>query len=1072
MCFFCSEQSASLQQVIKAKMLGNSVLSAVSLAAPLASTVAAPASFPSSGNGLWYKTPGTIWAENWLPVGNGYLAAMTPGGTAQETTQLNIESLWTGGPFQDPTYNGGNKQPSERTQMALDMQAIRQTIFQSSTGTIDNIEELATDAGAYGSYAAAGYLVTTMDATDYTTNYTRWLDLDQAVARTTWTQGQTSYSRSLFCSNSAQACVQHLNTSSSHDILPAITYAFSSALESGLPPPVISCLDGSTLLIQGNVSNPGMAYELMARVNAAGPSSTVNISCTSLPGVPGVTNATVSVTGAQQAWITWVGDTDYDMDAGDVLHSFSFRKAEGISSSQLLARLDAAAPKTATSSVYDPLFSDHVASYTDLLGGFTLSLGQTPNLAAPTDELKAAYQTDVGDPYLEWLLFNYGRYLLASSAPGTLPANLQGKWASDISNAWGADYHSNINIQMNYWFAEMTNMDLVTPLFDYIEKTWAPRGAETALILYNISRGWVTHDEMNTFGHTGMKLSGNSAQWADYPESAVWMMIHVWDHFDYTNDLTWFKAQGWPLLKSVASFHLDKLIPDERFNDSTLVVSPCNSPEQVPITLGCAHSQQLIWQLFNAIEKGYNISGDDDTDFLQEVRDKRARMDKGIHIGSWGQLQEWKVDMDSPTDVHRHLSHLIGLYPGYALTGYDPSIQSLPEGQTAYTKSQVLEATETSLIHRGNGTGPDGDAGWEKVWRAASWAQLGNASQFYHELSYAIERNYGSNLFSLYDPFDPSPIFQIDANLGYPAAVLNALIQAPDVASYSTALIITLLPALPPTWPSGSIRNARVRGGMKVNLDWANGKPTHVDIITDSSARARPTAIIKMSSRPLNDDEVLTEMNKMVAFIKQEALEKAREIQVKADEEFAIEKAKLVKQEQQAIDAQFEKKRKNAEVAQKIAQSTLTNKSRLKLLQQREEHLQDLFDTARKSILDLAADEGRYVQFLENVIVQGFLSLLEPEVIIQSRQKDVPIAQKATDNAIKQYAEISGRNVKATVYGELSNDLAGGVTLISGNLRITLDNTLDERLRLLEDRMLPEIRYDLFGANPNRKFFT
>ncbi|PSR78036.1 hypothetical protein PHLCEN_2v7599 [Hermanssonia centrifuga] len=231
-----------------------------------------------------------------------------------------------------------------------------------------------------------------------------------------------------------------------------------------------------------------------------------------------------------------------------------------------------------------------------------------------------------------------------------------------------------------------------------------------------------------------------------------------------------------------------------------------------------------------------------------------------------------------------------------------------------------------------------------------------------------------------------------------------------------------------------------------------------------------------MSTRPLNDDEVISEMNKMVAFIKQEALEKAREIKVKADEEFAIEKAKLVKQEQQAIDGQFEKKRKNAEVAQKIAQSTLTNKSRLKLLQQREEHLQDLFATARSSIVELSAEEGRYVQFLENVAVQGFLSLLEPEVTVHTREKDVEIAERAVENAKNVYTEISGRTVKTSVNGSLSNDLqrcsAGGVTLISGSNRITIDNTLDERLRLLEDRMLPEIRFDLFGPNLNRKFTT
>ncbi|KZT71214.1 ATPase, V1/A1 complex, subunit E [Daedalea quercina L-15889] len=227
-----------------------------------------------------------------------------------------------------------------------------------------------------------------------------------------------------------------------------------------------------------------------------------------------------------------------------------------------------------------------------------------------------------------------------------------------------------------------------------------------------------------------------------------------------------------------------------------------------------------------------------------------------------------------------------------------------------------------------------------------------------------------------------------------------------------------------------------------------------------------------MASRPLNDDEVLSEMNKMVAFIRQEAMEKAREIRVKADEEFAIEKAKLVKQEQQAIDAQYEKKRKGAEVAQKIAQSTLTNKSRLRLLQQREEHLQDLFNSARQFVNELSQDESRYVQFLEGVIVQGFLQLLEPEVTIHAREADVETVQRAVKGASKQYNDISGRTVTAEVVGTLNKDLAGGVKLVSGTSRITLDNTLDERLRLLEDRMLPEIRNNLFGPNLNRKFYS
>jgi len=217
-----------------------------------------------------------------------------------------------------------------------------------------------------------------------------------------------------------------------------------------------------------------------------------------------------------------------------------------------------------------------------------------------------------------------------------------------------------------------------------------------------------------------------------------------------------------------------------------------------------------------------------------------------------------------------------------------------------------------------------------------------------------------------------------------------------------------------------------------------------------------------MASRPLNDEEVLSEMNKMVAFIKQEALEKAREVKVKADEEFAIDKAKLVKQEQQAIDAQFERKRKGAETAQKIHQSTLTNKSRLRLLHRREEHLQDLFASARTQIARLADDEGRYVQFLEGVIVQGLLQLLEPSAMVYVRAKDEVVAGRALGCAKKTYHEISGRKVELELEASLSDEFAGGVKVVSGSRRITLDNTLDERLRVLENRMLPEIRYDLF----------
>ena len=235
----------------------------------------------------------------------------------------------------------------------------------------------------------------------------------------------------------------------------------------------------------------------------------------------------------------------------------------------------------------------------------------------------------------------------------------------------------------------------------------------------------------------------------------------------------------------------------------------------------------MIWQLFNAIEKGFEAAEDDDLDFLAETRAKRAQMDKGVHIGSWDQLQEWKVDMDSPTDTHRHLSHLVTLYPGYALAFYNESLQNsahVPAGPVNYTLQQVHDAAKISLTHRGDGTGPDADAGWEKVWRAAQWAQLGDADNFYFELKYAFTRDFGPNLFSLYDSSNPDSIFQIDANLGYPAAVMNALLQCPDVADLSIPLTIKLLPALPTAWATGLLTGARARTGITVDLAWTDGK--------------------------------------------------------------------------------------------------------------------------------------------------------------------------------------------------------------------------------------------------------
>ncbi|KAF8749875.1 Glycoside hydrolase family 95 protein [Rhizoctonia solani] len=719
-----------------------------------------PPGFPTSGNGLWYSEPAVNWSTQYLPIGNGYLAAAISGNPASDRIQLNIESLWSGGPFQNSSYNGGNHQPSEQRYLAAQVSRIRNGIFASPNGTIPDIRPLPADEIAF----------------EHT-----FAPIPHALAP--YTQRLPHQAHSQLPSPSPRSTV--------------------------CPLAHITCLDTSTIQLRGYAASPGMLYEILASIRHAGPAGS-SAACV----VDGKSGDAVLVTkGSTEAWVSWVGGTEYSMETGNAQSGYTFKGADP--HGELVGLLANAEKESVGKGL-----ANHIGDYRAALGGFSLDIGQKVEKTKTTAELRKEYKTDIGNPYLEWLLFNYGRYMLVSSTRGDLPANLQGKWARDTANPCS---------EMNYWSAEMTGLNVTSTLWDYMEKTWVPRGSETARVLYNATSGWVVHNAVNTFGHTGMNRFGsdNSAEWANYPEAAAWMMFHVYDHFDYTCDVPWWRAHGWPILKGVATFWLDHLVKDEYFKDGTLVACP-----MLRRNPGCAHSQQVIWQLFNAIEKGFNVSGDQDTVFLQKIREKRLKLDKGIKIVNEQSILEWKVEFDSPTNLHRHLSHLVGLYPGYTLANFrtrSGAGQGIPE----LSREQVLKASEISLISRGNGTGPDGDAGWEKIWRAACWAQLKNNTRFYHHITYAIERNFAENLWSLYNSFTEDPIFQIDANLGYPAAVLNALVQAPDTPSLFDALAITILPALPDSWASGSIKGARIRGGMA--LTWSNGKAVRATIKVDTA---------------------------------------------------------------------------------------------------------------------------------------------------------------------------------------------------------------------------------------------
>lgn len=378
---------------------------------------------------------------------------------------------------------------------------------------------------------------------------------------------------------------------------------------------------------------------------------------------------------------------------------------------------------------------------------------------------------------------------------------------------------------MNYWGAEQTGLGSIQDgLWRYMLDTWVPRGTETAKLLYGVP-GWVTHDEMNIFGHTGMK---EEAKWANYPMSAAWMMQHVADHFSYSQDVTWLQQTGYPLLKGVAQFWLSQLQEDHFWDDGTLVVNPCNSPEHGPTTFGCTHYQQLLHQLFDSMLVLGPLAEEPDSAFISNISATLATLDKGFHKTSWGSVGEWKLPepdtevYDVKNDTHRHLSNLWGWYPGLTLASPSGSFLG------GYTNTTIQDAVATSLYSRGtgdNGDGPEGNHGWSKVWRSACWARLNNTDRAHFELKLTIEQNIVGNGLSMYSAREPP--FQIDANLGLAGAVLSMLVVDVEEVGVQEPKekTVVLGPAIPESWGGGSVKGLRLRGGGVVSFGWdENGK--------------------------------------------------------------------------------------------------------------------------------------------------------------------------------------------------------------------------------------------------------
>jgi len=489
--------------------------------------------------------------------------------------------------------------------------------------------------------------------------------------------------------------------------------------------------------------------------------------------------------------------SDYDQKKGNSDNGYSF-KGEDPHNTVLQRR------RAAESKSYAQLYNTHTRDFSEIYTKFQVNWGVVDNDISTLDRWSNYYHGGE-DPTLEWLQYNFGRYmLLSSSRVGTLPANLQGLWSNRLNPAWSADYHTDINLQMNYWLAQTTGLSVtLPPLFDYITENWMTRGSETAKIHYN-SAGYVAHEELTIFGSTGPRCCGG---YAIYPLGHTWMTSTAWDHFDYTQDVELLRSTIYPILKGSALFWLDYLAQDGATQDGSLVHYPCQSPEHGQITFGCTHSQHLIWENLHNVLKSYEIAQDTDVLFIRRVEDTLQNLDLGLRVGSWGQLQEWKMDWDDPEEQHRHISHLVGVWPGYMVSSVFP---------------QYLEAAKVSLIHRGYGR-QGAAAGWEKVWRAGVWARLRNATASHDELRWTITDNMQINLMSLY-PLGDKGAFQIDSNFGFTASATAMIFQDPDTMKDGRSYaLFQLLPTLPEQWSTGSIKGLKGRGGFSLNFQWKDG---------------------------------------------------------------------------------------------------------------------------------------------------------------------------------------------------------------------------------------------------------